>query len=67
MKTHFHDPAIAPVTPEQLRSVGVDPADLYWSGTFRSWRFSGAIASYSPYFTTGQILQELGLTPDPRA
>ncbi|MFZ9656967.1 MAG: hypothetical protein ACO29V_15030 [Limnohabitans sp.] len=67
MKTHFHDPAIAPVTPEQLRSVGVDPTDLYWSGTFRSWRFAGATASRSPYFSTGQILHELGLTPDPRA
>jgi hypothetical protein len=67
MKTHFRNPAFAPVTPDQLRSVGVDPTDLYWSDTFRSWCFAGVTASRSPYFSTGQILHELGLTPDPRA
>jgi hypothetical protein len=67
MQTHFRNPATPPVSPDQLRSVGVDPTDLYWSGTFRSWRFAGATASRSPYFSTGQILHELGLTPDPRA
>jgi hypothetical protein len=67
MQTHFRDPATPPVSPEQLRSVGVDPTDLYWSGTFRSWRLSGPIATRSPYFTTGQILHELGLTPHPDA
>ena len=67
MKTHFSNVAQPPVTPEQLRSVGVDPRDLYWSGTFRSWRFAGEIAVQNPYATTGAILTELGLTPDPRA
>jgi len=67
MQTHFRNPATPPVSPDQLRSVGVDPTDLYWSGTFCSWRFAGATASRSPYFSTGQILHELGLTPDPRA
>ncbi len=67
MKTHFRDPATPPVTPAQLLSVGVDPTDLYWSGTFHSWRFAGATANRSPYFSTGQILHELGLSPDPRA
>lgn len=67
MQTHFRNPAIPPVTAEQLRSVGVDPSDLYWSGDFRTWRLSGPVALASPYFTTGQILHELGLTPNPLA
>jgi len=67
MQTHFNNVFQPPVTPEQLRSVGVDPTDLYWSGTFRSWRFAGETASRSPYFSTGQILHELGLTPHPDA
>jgi hypothetical protein len=67
MQTHFRNPAVPPVTAAQLHSVGVDRSDLYWSATFRCWRFCGATAAGSPYFTTGQILHELGLTPDPRA
>lgn len=67
MQTHFRNRSIPPVTAEQLRSVGVDPSDLYWSGDFRSWRISGPVAVRSPYFTTGQILHELGLTPNPEA
>lgn len=67
MKTHFHEIAFPPVTPEQLRSVGVDPKDLYWSATFRSWRFCGPLAAAYPYATTGATIARLGLTPDPRA
>lgn len=67
MKTHFRDPAVPPVTAAQLRAVGIDPSDLYWSGDFCCWRLSGPVALASPYFTTGQILHELGLSPDPRA
>ena len=67
MKTHFREIAFPPVTPEQLRSVGVDPTDLYWSGTFHCWRFAGETCRRSPYFTTGQMLHELGLTPHPDA
>lgn len=64
MQTHFRDPAVPPVTADQLRTAGVDPTDLYWSGTFNCWRFAGEIAIRSPYFSTGQILHELGLTPN---
>lgn len=67
MKTHFREIAFKPVTAEQLRSVGVDPKDLYWSGTFRCWRFCGDLAVKHPYATTGATLARLGLTPDPRA
>lgn len=63
----FRNPSIPPVTAEQLRSVGIDPSDLYWSADFRCWRLSGPVALASPYFTTGQILHELGLTPNPAA
>ena len=67
MQTHFRNRFIPPVTADQLRSVGVDPSDLYWSADFSSWRISGPTAVASPYFTTGQILHELGLTPNPAA
>ena len=67
VQTHFREVAFPPVTAEQLASVGIDRSDLYWSATFRCWRFCGATAAASPYFTTGQILHELGLSPDPRA
>jgi hypothetical protein len=67
MKTHFREIAFPPVTAEQLASVGIDRSDLYWSGTFSCWRFCGETARNSPYATTGQILHELDLTPDPRA
>lgn len=67
MTTHFRNIAFRPLSDEQCRSVDIDPSDLYWSATFRCWRFCGATAAASPYFTTGQIIHELGLTPDPRA
>ena len=67
MITHFRNIAFRPLSDEQCRSAGIDPSDLYWSATFRCWRFCGATAAASPYFTTGQIIHELGLTPDPRA
>lgn len=70
MKTHFRNYAIPPVTAEQLRSVGVDPSDLWFSPTFRTWvfcgdtcqRFSGAVS-----LSTGHIIKALGLTPNPEA
>ena len=61
MKTHFTNRAVPPVTAAQLRSVGVDPSHLYWSGTFQSWMFRGPLAN------TGATLARLGLTPDPEA
>ena len=67
MKTHFNNRAVPPVTPEQLRSVGVDPDDLWWSPTFRSWVFCGPIVQHHPYSSTGMILNILGLTPNPDA
>lgn len=67
MQTHFRNPSIPPVSADQLRAAGVDPSDLYWSADFRSWRISGPTAVASPYCTTGQILHELGLTPNPAA
>lgn len=67
MKTHFRDVFFPPVTAEQLASVGINRSDLYWSATFRCWRFCGDLAVKHPYATTGQILTLLGLTPDPRA
>jgi len=39
MQTHFREVAFPPVTAEQLASVGIDRSDLYWSATFRCWRF----------------------------
>jgi len=67
MKTHFSNRAVPPVTAEQLRSVGVNPSDLWWSPTFHSWMFCGPLAAQNPYATTGATLAALGLTPDPRA
>jgi hypothetical protein len=67
MKTHFSNRAVPPVTAEQLRSVGVDPSDLWWSPTFNTWAFAGDLVVRFPYSSTGHILTELGLTPDPRA
>ena len=67
MKTHYRDPYHPPVTAAQLTGTGVDPSDLYWSGTFRSWRFAGATCQRFPYQTTGAILAALQLTPNPEA
>lgn len=67
MQTHFSNPRIAPVTAEQLQSVGIDPTELWFSPTFRSWVFCGATCQRFPYRTTGGILASLGLTPDPEA
>ncbi|NBT76630.1 MAG: hypothetical protein EBT15_11840 [Betaproteobacteria bacterium] len=67
MKTHFSNRAVPPVTAEQLRSVGVDPSDLWWSPTFHSWMFCGPLAAQNPYATTGATLAKLGLTPNPDA
>lgn len=67
MKTHFSNRAVPPVTAAQLRSVGVDPSHLYWSGTFQSWMFCGPLAAERPYATTGATLARLGLTPHPEA
>ncbi len=65
--THFRCIAFRPLSDEQLQSVGIDPSDLYWSATFSCWRFCGETSRNTPYFTTGQIIHELGLTPDPRS
>jgi hypothetical protein len=67
MQTHFNNVFQPPVTPEQLRSVGVDPTHLYWSPTFHSWMFCGPLAAQYPYATTGATLARLGLTPHPNA
>lgn len=67
MKTHFHNPYRPPVTPDQLKAVGQDPGVLYWSGTFRSWLFSGPLVVEHPYRTTGAHLAALGLVPHPEA
>lgn len=60
----FRNPYIKPATDEQLRSVGVDPSDLWWSPTFHSWVFSGDLAVRFPYSSTERILTEIGLTPN---
>jgi hypothetical protein len=65
VKTHFNNPYVAPVTAEQLRSVGKDPDCLYWSPTFRTWALSGDWVR--PYATTGRQLAELGLAINPEA
>lgn len=67
MKTHFNNRAISPLSPHQLQSVGVDPSDLWWSPTFRTWVFSGPLAQQHPYSSTGHIIATLGLTPNPEA
>ena len=67
MKTHFTNRSIPPVTADQLRSVGVNPSDLWWSPTFQSWGFCGATCVRHPYGTTGAIIAALGLTPNPEA
>jgi hypothetical protein len=67
MKTHFKNHAIPPVTAEQLQSVGVDPSDMWFSPTFQTWVFSGLTIQRFPYQTTGAILAELRLTPNPEA
>lgn len=67
MKTHFKNQAIPPVTAAELESVGVAPTDLWFSPTFRSWVFAGRTCLRFPYHTTGAILAELGLTPNPEA
>lgn len=67
MKTHFNNRSIPPVTAEQLQSVGVDPADLWFSPTFRTWCFGGRTGLFHAYKTTGHIIQALGLTPNPEA
>ena len=58
---NLRDPYIKPVTDENLRSVGLDPADLYWSGTFHRWCLAGKWATSRPYRTTESLLAELGL------
>jgi len=65
MRTHFNNPRIAPVTAQQLQSVGIDPTDLWFSYPFRIWVFSGATRRRFRYSTTGGILASLGLTPNP--
>jgi hypothetical protein len=67
MKTHFSNRAIPPVTPQQLKAVGVDPESLWFSPTFRAWTFCGELARQRPYATTGQLLSELGLEVNPNA
>ena len=67
MQTHFTNRAVPPVTADQLRSVGVDPDQLWWSPTFRSWVFCGPIVVAHPYSSTGMIIYALGLTPNPAA
>jgi hypothetical protein len=63
MQTHYKDQAQPPATAAQLAAAGVDPSDLYWSGTFRSWRFAGATCQRFPHQTTGAILAALQITP----
>lgn len=67
MKTHFNNRSIPPVTAEQLQSVGVNPADLWFSPTFLTWCFGGRTGLIYAYKTTGAIIQALGLTPNPEA
>ena len=67
MTTNFRNHYVRPVTAEQLEAVGVDPTDLYWSGTFCCWRFAGATCQRFPYKSTGAILEALGLTAHPDA
>jgi hypothetical protein len=67
MKTHFRNPSIPPVTAAQLTSVGINPADLWFSQTFSSWQFCGHTCVRYPYHTTGAIIKLLGLTPNPEA
>ena len=64
----FSNRAVPPVTADQLRSVGVDPSDLWWSPTFNTWVFCGETCRRCNQgrvipMSTGQILSFLGLTP----
>lgn len=65
MKTHFTNPYQAPVTADQLLTVGKASDCLYWSGDFQCWRLSGDWVR--PYATMGRLLSELGLTIHPDA
>lgn len=67
MKHNFTNPTVPPLTPEQLRSVGIHPDNLWFSPTFLCWQFAGLIAVQHPYKTTGQIIKLFGLTPNPDA
>jgi hypothetical protein len=67
VKTHFNNYATPPVTAEQLAAIGVNPDDLWFSPTFRTWVFCGDTCRRFPFATTGGILQKLGLTPNPDA
>jgi hypothetical protein len=64
-KTHFSNPAIPPVTPQQLKAAGKEPDCLYWSPTFHHWALSGEWVR--PYATVGRLLSELGLEINPEA
>lgn len=61
MQTTYRDPYQPPATVAQLEQAGVDPSDLYWSGTFHCWRFAGKTCQQFPYQTTGAILAALGI------
>ena len=67
MKTHFRNRQVPPVTCAQLVSVSVSPDDLFWSPTFHSWVFCGPLIIEFPYSTTGALLAQLNLTPNPEA
>ena len=61
----YRNPYIAPVTAQQLQSVGKSSDCLYWSDTFCCWCLSGDWIR--PYATTERLLTELGLTINPEA
>jgi hypothetical protein len=67
MKTHFSNYSIPPVTAAQLESVGVNPSDLWFSPTFQTWVFCGKTCEHFQYHSTGSVLAQLGLVPNPEA
>ena len=67
MKHSFRNRSIPPVTADQLQSVGIDSADLWFSPTFHQWVFAGQLAIQFPYSSTGHKLACLGLIVNPEA
>lgn len=67
MQTHFRNRQVPPVTSTQLASVSIDPKELYWSPIFYGWRFCGSLSTKFKHYSTGAILAELNLIPNPEA
>lgn len=63
----FRNPAVPPLSADQLCLAGIDPDALFWSPTFCCWRFCGELAVRFPLSSAGQILTALGLVPNPDA